>query len=40
MEKIILITGATAGIGKAIAYQLAEKKYKLIITYCKIYFIF
>ncbi len=32
MEKIILITGATAGIGKAIAYQLAEKKYKLIIT--------
>jgi len=32
MEKTVVITGATAGIGKAIAYALAEQKYKLIIT--------
>jgi NADP-dependent 3-hydroxy acid dehydrogenase YdfG len=32
MEKTVLITGATSGVGKAIALKLAEKKYKLIIT--------
>ncbi|HAN78745.1 MAG TPA: NAD(P)-dependent oxidoreductase [Bacteroidales bacterium] len=30
--KIALITGATAGIGKGIAYKLAAENYKLIIT--------
>lgn len=32
MAKTVFITGATAGIGKAIAFALAEKKYKVIIT--------
>lgn len=32
MEKTVIITGATAGIGKAIAYNLAEQGYKIIIT--------
>ncbi|MDR2836832.1 MAG: SDR family NAD(P)-dependent oxidoreductase [Bacteroidales bacterium] len=32
MEKVALITGATSGIGKAIAIKLAENNYNLIIT--------
>lgn len=32
MKKIALITGATSGIGKAIAYKLAKEGYNIIIT--------
>ena len=32
MNKIILITGATSGIGKATAYLFAKNKYNIIIT--------
>jgi len=32
MEKITLITGATAGFGEAIAHEFAAHKYKVIIT--------
>ncbi len=32
MSRIVLITGATAGIGKACAFKFAEKSYNLIIA--------
>lgn len=33
-EKIAVVTGASRGIGKAIASELAERGYKVIINYC------
>lgn len=32
MKKSIMITGATSGIGKAVAYQMAQKGYALALT--------
>ena len=34
MEKVVLITGASGGIGTAIAWKLAEKEYNLVLNYC------
>ena len=33
MNKVALITGGTRGIGKEIAYTLAEENYDIIINY-------
>lgn len=33
-DKIAVVTGASRGIGRAIAIELAEKGYKVIINYC------
>ena len=35
MNKIILITGASRGIGREIAVELAQKGYKVIANYHK-----
>ncbi|HAG15070.1 MAG TPA: NAD(P)-dependent oxidoreductase, partial [Bacteroidales bacterium] len=32
MNKIVLISGATAGIGEALAWKFAENNYNLILT--------
>ena len=32
MKKIAIVTGATSGFGKSIAYKLSENGYDLIIT--------
>ena len=34
-EKIVLITGASQGIGREVAYQFAKEQYKLVITFNK-----
>ena len=33
-EKTAIVTGASRGIGRAIAMELAEKGYKVILNYC------
>ena len=33
-EKVAVVTGASRGIGRAIALELAEKGYKVILNYC------
>lgn len=34
MNKNVIITGATGGLGEALAKTFAENHYNLILTYC------